>query len=102
MLTAATWTAHILPDRDPLLGNEASVRLTLTAPDAVMHDAEQATRESFYRLGALPAPYDHLYLKVCVEFVEFDDADARALPGGRVVTAYPTRRFKPGERRKWP
>ena len=67
MLTTATWHHHILPDRASLLGNEASVRLTLTAPHLVVHDATYATRENFDRRGALPPPFDHLYLKVCVE-----------------------------------
>lgn len=99
VLTNATWMLHILPDRESLVGNETAVRRTLVDPEIVMHDATHAHRESFYRIGGLPAPFDHLYLKVCVEFVEPE------VPGnaaGRVVTAFPTRRVKPAEQRKWP
>lgn len=95
VLATATWVLHILPQRSALRGNEGSVQLTLTDPHVVMHDATHGVRENFYRFGALPAPYDHLYLKVCVAFDR---------PGGdgRVVTACPTRQFQPGERRKQP
>lgn len=96
-LSAATWTQHVLPKRARLLGHEESVRLTLSTPDEVRHDALHANRESFYRGGALPAPLDHLLLKVVVELA---DAEGAAMPVGRVVTAFPTHQTKPAERRK--
>ncbi|MDP9365926.1 MAG: hypothetical protein M3Q10_17190 [Chloroflexota bacterium] len=98
VLTAATWTLHVLPDRAPLVGNEEGVRLTLTAPQVVMRDATRDDRAVYYRRGALPAPYDHLYLKVVVDFPTAGTAST----DGRVATAFPTRRFRPGEQQTWP
>lgn len=99
VLNTATWTLHILPDREPLLGNEATVRRTLVDSHFVQHDATHDDRENFCRFGTLPAPFDHPYLKVCVEFAE---PDVRGNTTGRVVTAFPTREIKPTEQRKWP
>lgn len=97
VLMASIWEEHIVPDHAPLFGNEASVRLALTSPDLVMHDAVHPDRESFYRWAVLPSPYEHCSLKVCVEFRRATDPR-----GGRVVTAFPTKRIKPGEQRKVP
>jgi len=63
-----------------------------------VHDARHNDREVFYRRGALPAPYEHSFLKVVGEF-----ADPEAPLGeGRVVTAFPTHRVRPGEQQRWP
>lgn len=97
VLTEATWTLHIVPDRAPLAGNESAVRRALVAPQLVMRDRTRADRELFYRRGVLPPPYDHLYLKVVVAFL----GPGEARIGGRVVTAFPTRRTRRRAEQRW-
>lgn len=55
--------------------------------------------ENYYRLAALPPPYDRGYLKVCVAFGPADALGREAI--GVVVTAYPARSPKHGDARKW-
>ncbi len=50
-----------------------------------------------YRFGALPPPYDRLYLKVVVSFRRIGSASI-----GDVITAYPTGTMARGEVRQWP
>ena len=97
VLTESCWYNHILVNHPVMSGNVGCLQTTLADPHLVMHDATHPHRETFYRLGAVPS-FAHLYQKVCVEF---PSAESRGT-GGKVVTAYPTGRFKPKERQKWP
>ena len=102
VLTEESWYGHIIFEHPVMHGNDALVADAITAPHRVMYDAEHDDREAFYRLGRVPnAPRRllHRYLKVCVEFLP---AGAGGAVLGRVVTAYPSNQFKPGERQKWP
>ena len=81
-----------------MAGHEGAVVTALTDPDMVMHDAGHGDRECFYRRGALPEPYGHLYLKVVVEFAAEPVGGAVR---GVVITAYPTGDVKSKERSKW-
>ena len=94
VLTEGCGYNHILANHPVMSGNETCLPTTLAAPHCVMHDATHPHREIFYRLGAVPS-VPHLYLKVCVEFLPPESGGA---DGGKVVTAFPTGRFKPKER----
>ncbi|MGH2561467.1 MAG: hypothetical protein ACRDJH_20575 [Thermomicrobiales bacterium] len=79
--------AEIIPDR-------ALILATVAYPDLVKRDAENASRENFYRiidwtLNGRP----RRYLKVCVEYGE---------TGGTIVTAFRCGNLKPGESHRWP
>ena len=98
-LSGANWIYHILvrhPELAPLL---ATLEATLTNPERVMHDAGKANRENFYSSGLLPPPFDHLLLKVCVEYRELGDANRIT---GQVVTAFPIPDVSSKEVQKWP
>ena len=97
-LTEACWHDHILPQRKVLRGLESRVAVVLADPYRVMSDATSAVRECFYRHGVIPG-YDRLLLKVVVEFRPMTRPEGII---GSVVTAYPTDRFKRGERQLWP
>jgi len=98
-VTEEQWRRHVPPDHQELIDLEGAVAATLTAPTDVAYDADDGRRDSFYRLGVLPPPYDRLFLKVCVEFALSTVSSA---PRGFVVTAYPTQRIKQPEVLKWP
>jgi len=63
-----------------------------------MQDKTHRNRLNYYRHGALPPPYQRLFLKVCVDF--FPNGLTGIL--GEVITAYPTRRIDPKEAQQWP
>ena len=95
VLTAERWADHVV-ERHPELGaNLLAVRLAPTDPTTVRSDTKSAIRENYYRLAALPKPYDHLSLKVCVEFRPSESV-------GEVITAYPMARLRRGEMQRWP
>lgn len=96
-LPQTNWDDKILLDHPELIGNEESVRQTLTDPDLVAHDVDYPDRESFYRRRALPPPDDQDFLKVSVGFTQ----GATGEPIGRVITAYSIVGIKRGERTKW-
>lgn len=96
-LPEGNWVDKILLDHGEMVGNEESVRLTLTDPDLVAFDRDHDDREVFYRRAALPPPDHRDYLKVCVVF----RASNEGVMLGRVVTAYATDGIKPGEKPRW-
>jgi hypothetical protein len=71
--------------------------LTIEAPDIIVSDFDNPDGLNYYRFGALPAPYDRLYLKVVVSFRHVDLSMV-----GDVITAYPTGRIARGEVQQWP
>ncbi len=97
VLTEHRWRQHILLGHPALLDAEEIVRDVLASLSGVMCDAKHADRESFYGFGRLPAPHDHLWLKVCVGFRR----SAEGTELGNVITAYPTPKVKSGERVNW-
>jgi hypothetical protein len=98
-LTREQWVEHVLARHAEMAPYLSSVAATLTAPTRVMGDALHPQRRNFYRLDALPKPFDHLMLKVCVEFTVLGSGE---LERGRVITAYPTPTTKRGEVQIWP
>jgi hypothetical protein len=99
ILTAAQWERHLLIGHPELDGNLSSIEAAIVAPDVVMHDSAHPNGENFYRLDALPAPFDGFYLKVCVRFTLLAPAGPWR---GEVVTAFPATTIKATEMQKWP
>ncbi len=98
LLSVETWFGHIIRRHGELLENLDSIEQAIVHADAIHRDVLREDRETFYRFGVLHEPYQHLYLKVIVEFVESEDG----VIIGRVVTAFPTRKIKPREVQRWP
>ncbi|HEV2107235.1 MAG TPA: hypothetical protein VGR16_03145 [Thermomicrobiales bacterium] len=98
VLTEEIWFDHVLPGHRELAAHLSAVERTIVDADQVNRDAGASNRENFYLMGALPDPYQHLYLKVCVQF-QRSAADAII---GRVVTAFPARKIKASEVKRWP
>lgn len=69
----------------------------LRNPDVVTFDIDHPGGENFYRLAALPAPFQGAFLKICVRF----GATADDFGVGVIVTAFPTFRIKQGEPTRW-
>ncbi len=92
------WEAHIHVRHPEIDGHFDAVRGTLERPEIIAIDAVHPERRTYYQRGALPSPYDPLYLKVCVGFYQ------RGPLGivGTIITAYPTTRVGNGETREWP
>jgi hypothetical protein len=99
ILTDAQWDGHILPGHGELTGNLSCIREALENPTLVNHDVLNPNGENFYCLAALPAPFDQVYLKVCVRFTLLAPNGPWR---GEVVTAYATTTVKPREAQKWP
>ena len=57
-----------------------------------------ARRRVFYRLGILPRPYQHFYLRVVVEYPTISFGGLRRQ---RVTTAFPSASVKQGEAIPW-
>ncbi len=94
------WESHVEQRHPELDEHFDAVDLALRDPEVITLDAVHPNRENFYRRGALPPPYDRLYLKVCMAM---GGRSPRGLPTtGEVVTAYPTPRVGRGEAQKWP
>jgi hypothetical protein len=98
VLSDSRWTDHILPDHGEMAENVASVQEAIEQPNVVNFDVQAANGENFYCLGALPAPFDQLLLKVCVRFTHQGVGQNWR---GEVITAYSTNREKQGEMTKW-
>ncbi|MDQ3778946.1 MAG: hypothetical protein M3354_00145 [Chloroflexota bacterium] len=94
------WQDHIAV-RHPEVGDHVgSVRQAIENPDRITFDAINPSRENFYCHGALPAPYDRLYLKVCVAFGPGNILGTYQV--GTVITTYLTKRIGRGETQRWP
>jgi hypothetical protein len=89
------WTEHITSRHTLLIGQIKGVRLAIIDPDVIRLDATSPIRHNYYRIAAVPEPYSHRYLKVCVEFANGPNV-------GRVITAHITSRLKKQERHLWP
>lgn len=98
ILTEECWEGKILRDHVILRGLDWCVQVVLEDPYRVRSDALNPGRECLYRHRTLPAMPDKL-LKVVVEY-RASGPDGVVV--GSVVTAYPTDRFKDGERQIWP
>lgn len=98
-LTDTQWLGHILPTHGELRGQLAAIRATIITPTTVRTDARHVHGENFYLLGALAAPFDRTYLKVCVRYTHLVRS---ALWSGEIVTAYSAASLKRGEVQKWP
>ena len=92
------WVLHIEARHPEVDQHFDAVERVFADPYQVTQDATYRNRLNYYRPNALPAPYDRLYLKVCVAF------SGHGLTGmiGEVVTAYPTTRIGRGEVQQWP
>ena len=90
------WVTHVIVERVRafLAGQEAAVELTISDPITVTRDRNDADRFNYYRPFALQAPYDRVYLKVCVRFVW---QPGNVHDDGFVVTAYPVDQVHPRE-----
>ncbi|MGH2613968.1 MAG: hypothetical protein ACRDJC_01915 [Thermomicrobiales bacterium] len=79
------WEEHIRARHPEVAPRVAAVRATLEAPDFSVSDFDNPDGLNYDRFGALPSPYDRLYLKVVVIFhrTGFNVM-------GDVITAYPT------------
>lgn len=99
VLSVQQWVTHILPEHAELLGRETEIHVALKYPDIIASDIDHAARESYYRRGFVGGRRGILLLKVCVQFAPCDD---EGIVRGTVITAYPTRRVKQGERAVWP
>ncbi len=94
------WRDHIEDGHPEMNEHFASVQQTIERPEQINIDANYSNRKNFYRHGVLPAPYDRVYLKVCVAY-----GPGNALGTflrGEVITAYPTRRIGRREVQQWP
>lgn len=88
------WVHHICDEHPELTDNLDAVRKTIEQPLFIMDDTGDADRQNYYLPWVLQAPYNNMYLKVCVHFDEDQP--------GFVVTAYPTPDIKSRERQIWP
>lgn len=88
------WIRHICDEHPELSGYLDAIRKTLEQPLFVMDDTGNIDRKNYYRPWVLDAPFNNMYLKVCVHFEENKP--------GFVVTAYPTPDIKTRERQIWP
>lgn len=93
------WHEHIVSARPYLAGHHEYVQLALQNPYRVFRDVERSARECFYRHRTLPGKYHDLYFKIVVEYRRTGPS---GLLVGTVVTAYPTKAFKPKEQQLWP
>ncbi len=91
------WEEHVRTRHPEIAPHAEAVRATLTAPDFIVSDFDNPDGLNYYRFGALPAPYDRLYLKVVVTFRQ-----AKSTVFGDVITAYPTGKIARGEVQQWP
>ena len=98
-LTKARWVGHVLDHHAELAPHLYAVEVTLTRPERVTRDRRHDNRAVYYRAHLLPAPLDHLYLKVVVEFGRGGSDTATA---GVVITAYPVPDVTEGEVQLWP
>ncbi len=98
-LSGARWREHILVEHAELAQHLAAIEATLTGPTFLMRDRRRSDRENSYRPNVLPAPLDHLYLKVVVEF---PPTVPEASTSGIVITAYPIPGVTIGEAQLWP
>ncbi len=98
-LTVRQWTVHILPEHDEMVGREAEINAALEHPDLIASDVDHVSRDSYYRRGPFGGRHPGVLLKVCVQWASLDDD---GIVRGTVITAYPTRRVKQGERVVWP
>ena len=92
---------HILGESDhsELRGREDLLRSAIEEPFSIYRDADDASREIYYRPSELPAPLNRGYLRVVVEF----RGRRRAARIGYVITAYHSSSGpKKGEVILWP
>lgn len=99
VLTEARWVEHVLVQHGELATHLDAIEATLTGPAFLMRDRRRGDRENSYRPDLLPAPLDHLYLKVVVEF---GPAILTEPASGVVITAYPIPSLTIGETQLWP
>lgn len=99
ILTEARWVGHVLVQHGELAPHLDAIEATLTSPAFLMRDRRRGDRENSYRPDLLPAPLDHLYLKVVVEFTPTSLGEPAA---GVVITAYPIPSVTIGETQRWP
>ena len=92
------WILHIEARHPEVDEHFDAVERVLADPYRVTQDATYHNRLNYYRPSVLPAPYDRLYLKVCVVFYRIGQTGMI----GEVVTAYPTTRIRRGEVQQWP
>lgn len=99
ILMNAQWMGHILVKHDEMIDGLGAIRQTIEQPDFVNHDLRNRHGENFYLFGALPAPLNRSYLKVCIRFTFIGPLGPWR---GEIVTAYATTAVKTGEVQKWP
>jgi hypothetical protein len=90
VMPKAIWETHVISQRPWMAAYLSSVEQAIRSPTWII-DYEE--RECFYAERALPH-LPHLLLKLVVEFA--DELH------GVVITAYPLKRQKPSEGRRWP
>lgn len=94
------WEDHIERRHPEIDEHFDAVQQTIESPELITIDPIDARRENFYRRGALPAPYDRIYLKVCVAYGPGNVLGTFQV--GEVITAYPTRKIGRGEAQREP
>ena len=93
VMSRAIWGAHVISQRPWMAAYLSSIEQTIRSPTWINHDVDSDERECFYAEHVLPR-FPHLLLKLVIHFVDESH--------GVVITAYPPKRQKPSEARKWP
>ncbi|MBA3642877.1 MAG: hypothetical protein H0W59_02270 [Chloroflexia bacterium] len=94
------WKGHIEGRHPEVDEHFDSVQRAIERPEQITIDAINSNRENYYCRGALPAPYDRLFLKICVAYRPGNSLETYQT--GEVITAYPTKRIGRGEAPRWP
>lgn len=93
VMPSAIWETHVISQRPWMAAHLSSIEQAIRSPTWINHDVDYEERECFCVERVLPH-FPHLLLKIVIHFV--DEAH------GVVITAYPLKRQKPSETRKWP
>ena len=99
VLTDGAWFGHILVEHAVMRPHRHRVRQTVESPEKVRRDQTKHRNEVYYRRWPLRRRGRVSWLKVVVQFTVDPATNTES---GTVLTAYPMRRPKPGETRKWP
>ena len=91
------WHAHILREHPELAEHVETVQQALRAPMLVYQDRDYPTRKLFYLTFPLLPSTRRRHVKVVVEYHQEQDGTV----SGRVITAFPSRNVREGDRLLW-
>lgn len=91
------WRTHILREHPELMDHVETVQRALREPLLVYQDRNYPDRKLFYLTSLLPPLARRRHVRVVVEYHQEQDGTI----GGRIVTAFPSRNVREGDRLLW-